>query len=137
MLGEDVDLRTLANETPGFAGAEIANLCNEAALLANPQYAYARKMGQLHGLNVRMSPGFARQLAETRRMGGRRLGDIKHVSLLRAEDAKRLLRHGAMEYDDLLQARALDERPHLLRVTGVLGVVTNQMQLYMLHLHLG
>ncbi|MFZ0613212.1 MAG: ATP-dependent zinc metalloprotease FtsH [Desulfobacterales bacterium] len=34
-LGRDVDLRRLAGETPGFAGAEIANVCNEAALLAS------------------------------------------------------------------------------------------------------
>ncbi len=34
VLGEDVDLRKLAAQTPGFAGAEIANVCNEAALLA-------------------------------------------------------------------------------------------------------
>jgi len=33
-LGEDVDLELLAGQTPGFAGAEIANVCNEAALLA-------------------------------------------------------------------------------------------------------
>ncbi|PIO49134.1 MAG: AAA family ATPase [[Chlorobium] sp. 445] len=34
-LGKDVDIRTLASQTPGFAGAEIANVCNEAALLAS------------------------------------------------------------------------------------------------------
>ena len=33
-LGDDVDPEMLANMTPGFAGAEIANVCNEAALLA-------------------------------------------------------------------------------------------------------
>jgi cell division protease FtsH len=33
-LGTDVDMNGLANMTPGFAGAEIANVCNEAALLA-------------------------------------------------------------------------------------------------------
>lgn len=33
-LGDDLDLYTLAGQTPGFAGAEIANVCNEAALLA-------------------------------------------------------------------------------------------------------
>jgi len=35
LLKSDVDLRRLAAETPGFAGAEIANVCNEAALLAS------------------------------------------------------------------------------------------------------
>ncbi len=34
VLDKNVDLRKLAAQTPGFAGAEIANVCNEAALLA-------------------------------------------------------------------------------------------------------
>ncbi|HVM17688.1 MAG TPA: ATP-dependent zinc metalloprotease FtsH [Gaiellaceae bacterium] len=33
-LGEDIDLDTLAGGTPGFTGADLANLINEAALLA-------------------------------------------------------------------------------------------------------
>lgn len=33
-LGPDVDAAKLAIQTPGFAGAEIANVCNEAALIA-------------------------------------------------------------------------------------------------------
>ncbi len=34
MLGEDVDLRSIARGTPGFTGADLENLLNEAALLA-------------------------------------------------------------------------------------------------------
>lgn len=33
-LAADVDPKDLAAQTPGFAGAEIANVCNEAALIA-------------------------------------------------------------------------------------------------------
>jgi AFG3 family protein len=33
-LGNDVDMQKLSSQTPGFAGAEIANVCNEAALIA-------------------------------------------------------------------------------------------------------
>jgi AFG3 family protein len=33
-LDKDVDPKKLAAQTPGFAGAEIANVCNEAALIA-------------------------------------------------------------------------------------------------------
>ena len=34
LIADDVNLEMLAGQTPGFAGAEIANVCNEAALLA-------------------------------------------------------------------------------------------------------
>ena len=33
-LGEDVDIEFLAKQTPGFSGADIFNVCNEAALVA-------------------------------------------------------------------------------------------------------
>lgn len=33
-LAEDVDEELLASQTPGFSGADIANICNEAALIA-------------------------------------------------------------------------------------------------------
>ncbi|MCQ2286262.1 MAG: ATP-dependent zinc metalloprotease FtsH [Bacteroidales bacterium] len=36
-LGSDVDLEFFAKQTPGFSGADIANVCNEAALVAARQ----------------------------------------------------------------------------------------------------
>ncbi|MEX0904648.1 MAG: ATP-dependent zinc metalloprotease FtsH [Balneolaceae bacterium] len=33
-LADNIDMKVLASQTPGFAGAELANLCNEAALMA-------------------------------------------------------------------------------------------------------
>lgn len=33
-LVKDIDIDFLSNQTPGFSGADIANLCNEAALIA-------------------------------------------------------------------------------------------------------
>ncbi len=33
-LSADIDLETLSAQTPGFSGADIANICNEAALIA-------------------------------------------------------------------------------------------------------
>lgn len=33
-LADDVDLRVVAQRTPGFVGADLANVCNEAAIIA-------------------------------------------------------------------------------------------------------
>ncbi len=33
-LSDDLDISQLASQTPGFSGADIANICNEAALIA-------------------------------------------------------------------------------------------------------
>jgi len=44
-LSDDVDLKAVARETPGMAGADLANIVNEAALLAarrNQKKVYAR-----------------------------------------------------------------------------------------------
>ncbi len=66
-LSADVDAKKLAAQTPGFAGAEIANVCNEAALLAarrnkksveikDFQDAIDREIGGLEKKNKLISP---------------------------------------------------------------------------------
>ena len=46
-LGEDIDLAVLARRTPGFTGADLANLINEAALLAARKRAKQITMAEL------------------------------------------------------------------------------------------
>ena len=66
-LADNVDVKKLATQTPGFAGAEIANVCNEAALLAarrekkavdmqDFQDAIDREIGGLEKKNKLISP---------------------------------------------------------------------------------
>ncbi len=66
-LGNDIDPKELAAQTPGFAGAEIANVCNEAALIAarrnkheidmnDFQEAMDRTIGGLEKKNKLISP---------------------------------------------------------------------------------
>jgi hypothetical protein len=54
----------------------------EARLRANPQYAYARGLGQLGPLKVVCKPGFNYALQDARIGQGRRLGDLKAQALL-------------------------------------------------------
>jgi len=44
-LAKDVDLDRIARRTPGFTGADLSNLLNEAAILAGK----AESHGNLHG----------------------------------------------------------------------------------------
>ncbi|HNH30893.1 MAG TPA: ATP-dependent zinc metalloprotease FtsH, partial [bacterium] len=66
-LAADLDVKSLAAQTPGFAGAEIANVCNEASLLASRkdkeriemsdfQEAIERVIGGLEKKNKIISP---------------------------------------------------------------------------------
>ena len=73
-LAADVDVKKLAAQTPGFAGAEIANVCNEAALIAarraktavempDFQEAMDRVIGGLEKKNKLISPDEKRIVA--------------------------------------------------------------------------
>lgn len=66
-IGNEINAETLAEMTPGFAGAEIANVCNEAALIAARRnksavdmddfnYALDRVIGGLEKKNKLISP---------------------------------------------------------------------------------
>ena len=76
-ISEDVDIHKLAEQTPGFAGADIANICNEAALIAarkgkeavemeDFQDAIDRVIGGLEKKNKIISPEEKRSLLTTK-----------------------------------------------------------------------
>jgi cell division protease FtsH len=56
-LHEDVDVKKLAAQTPGFAGAEIANVCNESALIAARRDKEKVEMIDFHDAIDRVSAG--------------------------------------------------------------------------------
>ncbi|NND70029.1 MAG: ATP-dependent zinc metalloprotease FtsH [Rhodothermales bacterium] len=60
-LSEDVDMAVLASQTPGFAGAEIANVCNEAALLAAREDKKAIHMDDFEKATDRMIAGLEKK----------------------------------------------------------------------------
>jgi len=60
-LGEDVRLEVLAKGTPGLAGAELANLVNEAALLAARQNAKAVTMRHFDEAKDKVMMGMERK----------------------------------------------------------------------------
>jgi len=56
-LGDDVDLEILARRTPGFSGADLANMLNEAALMAARTNKTFIAMGELEGAIDRVIAG--------------------------------------------------------------------------------
>jgi cell division protease FtsH len=60
-LGEDVDLGLIATRTPGFAGADLANLINEAALLAARQNSTVVRMADLNEAIERVIGGLEKK----------------------------------------------------------------------------
>ena len=60
-LAEDVDLDKLAARTPGFAGADLANLINEAALLAARQNCTAVTMADFNEATERILTGLEKK----------------------------------------------------------------------------
>ena len=61
MLAPEVDLRAIAAQTPGFAGADLANIVNEAALLAARTGKDAVEMADLREAIDRMVAGLEKK----------------------------------------------------------------------------
>ena len=60
-ISSDVDLHILAKKTPGFVGADLANLLNEAAILAARQHRDVIMMEDLEEASEKVSIGPARK----------------------------------------------------------------------------
>jgi cell division protease FtsH len=60
-LSKDVDSKKLAAQTPGFAGAEIANVCNEAALIGARKDKRAVEMDDFHDAIDRVIGGLEKK----------------------------------------------------------------------------
>lgn len=56
-LADDVDLKTIAKKTPGFTGADLSNLLNEAALLAARLNKKVITMAELEEASEKVSMG--------------------------------------------------------------------------------
>ena len=56
-LGRDVDLDSVARQTPGFSGADLANLLNEGALLAARRKSHRIAMADIGSASERVTMG--------------------------------------------------------------------------------
>ena len=62
-LDEGVDLEVIAQKTPGFSGADLANVVNEAALLAARRQKDAVGLAELDEAVDRLIGGLRRRIA--------------------------------------------------------------------------
>lgn len=60
-LAKDIDVELLAGQTPGFSGADIANICNEAALIAARQRKDAIEMKDFSSATDRIIAGLEKK----------------------------------------------------------------------------
>ncbi len=60
-LGSDINLDTLSHQTPGFSGADIANICNEAALIAARRGGESVTMQDFHDATDRVVAGLEKK----------------------------------------------------------------------------
>ena len=83
---EAVPFYELLVDAPADFGLDRVTRLVEARLHANPQYAYARRLGQLGPLAARSVPRLGEKHARARALGQRRLADVKPPTIIR-EDA--------------------------------------------------
>jgi AFG3 family protein len=60
-LSDDIDLEILSAQTPGFSGADIANICNEAALIAARNDKEAVSMTDFYAATDRVIAGLEKK----------------------------------------------------------------------------
>jgi cell division protease FtsH len=60
-LAEDVNLESIARATPGFSGADLANLLNEAALIAARNYKNVIDVDDIHSATDKILLGLERE----------------------------------------------------------------------------
>ena len=60
-LDENVDLKTVARSTPGFTGADLSNLLNEAAILAARENREALSMADINEAMMKITAGPAKR----------------------------------------------------------------------------
>ncbi len=60
-LAKDIDVEILAAQTPGFSGADIANICNEAALIAARRHKDAVEMQDFYDAADRIIAGLEKK----------------------------------------------------------------------------
>jgi cell division protease FtsH len=61
LLAKDIDLDVLALQTPGFSGADIANICNESALISARRGAEAVTMKDFYDATDRVIAGLEKK----------------------------------------------------------------------------
>ncbi len=60
-LDEEVDLKTVARSTPGFTGADLSNLLNEAAIMAARENRQALSMADINEAMMKITAGPAKR----------------------------------------------------------------------------
>lgn len=60
-LDEEVDLKTVARATPGFTGADLSNLLNEAAIMAARDHRQALSMADINEAMMKITAGPAKR----------------------------------------------------------------------------